>query len=232
MLTTGHQLRAARALVGMEQLELSARCGISVTTIRTMEGRGDGLLTSGLDTIRSVQSALEEVGVEFLNHGNPGVRVRPLRKGDMVRFRPGQLLQASFPNADVGEVVEEAELPANGHRVRVRFESETTDFIELARFVRVWKGLVRAVSTPRHFHEGTGGVAFDVQRDGRRLTVRVSREILNDLSHDNEGSGDGLVAAFERFRPPILAATKRALEQGRDEGGALVLVGGDFPELR
>lgn len=37
-------------------------------------------LTSGLDTVRAVQSALEAAGVEFLNNGRPGVRLRDRSK--------------------------------------------------------------------------------------------------------------------------------------------------------
>lgn len=75
MLTTGYQLKAARALVGMEQSDLADRADVSVNTIRKMEARGAETLTSGLDTIKRVQGALEAAGVEFLNHGQPGVRL-------------------------------------------------------------------------------------------------------------------------------------------------------------
>lgn len=75
MLTTGYQLKAARSLVGMEQSDLAERAGVSVNTVRKMEWRGAETLTSGLDTIKRVQAALEGVGVEFLNHGQPGVRL-------------------------------------------------------------------------------------------------------------------------------------------------------------
>ena len=76
MLTTGNQLRAARGLVAMDQVTLADKAGVSANTIRSMEGKGTKGLTSGLDTVRSVQSALEAAGVEFLNHGRPGVRLR------------------------------------------------------------------------------------------------------------------------------------------------------------
>lgn len=76
MLTTGNQLRAARGLVAMDQITLAERSKVSANTIRSMEGKGASILTSGLDTIRAVQAALEEAGVEFLNHGRPGVRLR------------------------------------------------------------------------------------------------------------------------------------------------------------
>lgn len=75
MLTTGYQLKAARALVGMEQSDLADRADVSVNTIRKMEARAAETLTSGLDTIKRVQGALEAAGVEFLNHGQPGVRL-------------------------------------------------------------------------------------------------------------------------------------------------------------
>jgi len=76
MLTTGNQLKAARALAGMDQKELARRAGVNVNTIVAMEKKGAAILTSGLDKIRAVMSALEDEGIEFLNHGRPGVRLR------------------------------------------------------------------------------------------------------------------------------------------------------------
>jgi len=75
MLTTGNQLKAARALAGMDQGELARRASVNINTISSMEKRGGNVLTSGLDTIKAVMSALEAEGIEFLNHGNPGVRL-------------------------------------------------------------------------------------------------------------------------------------------------------------
>ncbi|MBZ9693954.1 hypothetical protein [Mesorhizobium sp. CO1-1-9] len=76
MLTTGNQLRAARALADMDQGTLAKRAGVNINTISAMEKRGAQGLTSGLDKIRSVMSVLEAEGIEFLNHGSPGVRLR------------------------------------------------------------------------------------------------------------------------------------------------------------
>jgi DNA-binding XRE family transcriptional regulator len=76
MLTTGNQLKAARALVDMDQGELARRAGVNINTIGAMEKRGAETLTSGLDKIKAVMSVLEAEGVEFLNHGQPGVRLR------------------------------------------------------------------------------------------------------------------------------------------------------------
>lgn len=77
MLTTGNQLRAARALADMDQGTLAKRAGVNINTISAMEKRGAEGLTSGLDKIRSVMQVLEAEGIEFLNHGSPGVRLRP-----------------------------------------------------------------------------------------------------------------------------------------------------------
>ena len=44
-----------------------------------MEKRGAQTLTSGLETIRAVMTALEAGGVEFLNHSRPGVRLKEPR---------------------------------------------------------------------------------------------------------------------------------------------------------
>ena len=75
MLTTGNQLRAARALADMDQGTLAKRAGVNINTISAMEKRGAEGLTSGLDKIRSVMQVLEAEGIEFLNHGSPGVRL-------------------------------------------------------------------------------------------------------------------------------------------------------------
>jgi hypothetical protein len=41
-----------------------------------MEGKGSATLGSGLDTIKAVMDALDAAGVEILNHGQPGVRLK------------------------------------------------------------------------------------------------------------------------------------------------------------
>lgn len=76
MLTTGNQLKAARALAGLDQATLAAAAKLSPNTISAMEKRGAETLTSGLDTIRAIMKALEAAGVELLNGGQPGVRLR------------------------------------------------------------------------------------------------------------------------------------------------------------
>jgi hypothetical protein len=76
MLTTGNQLKAARALVDMDRGRLAAGAGVNINTITGMEARGAQILTSGLDKVTAVMKVLEAAGVEFLNHGQPGVRLK------------------------------------------------------------------------------------------------------------------------------------------------------------
>jgi DNA-binding XRE family transcriptional regulator len=72
----GLKLKAARALADVDQQTLANEAQVNVNTIRATEASGANTLTSGLATIRRVQEALEQRGIEFLNHGSPGVRLR------------------------------------------------------------------------------------------------------------------------------------------------------------
>ena len=76
MLSTGNQLRAARALAGVDQQAVARTAKVAVNTIRNMEARGPDPITSGAVTVRSVQKALESFGIEFTNGDQPGVRLR------------------------------------------------------------------------------------------------------------------------------------------------------------
>ncbi len=75
MLTTGNQLKAARALAGLEQKEVAEKAGVNVNTIRNMEAAGAGQIAGRAQSVQTVQRVLEEAGIEFLNHGQPGVRL-------------------------------------------------------------------------------------------------------------------------------------------------------------
>jgi hypothetical protein len=75
-LVTGNQLKAARALAEVDQHRVAEAAKINVNTIRNMEARGNQPITSSAVTVRNVQLVLEAWGVEFTNHGGPGVRMR------------------------------------------------------------------------------------------------------------------------------------------------------------
>lgn len=74
-LRTGNQLKAARALIDMKQGELAKLAGVNINTVVFMERSGSSDITSAADKVQAVQLALEEAGIEFLNHGQPGVRL-------------------------------------------------------------------------------------------------------------------------------------------------------------
>ncbi|PLT98100.1 hypothetical protein BMJ34_15925 [Sinorhizobium medicae] len=73
MLTTGNQLKAARALAGLEQKDVAEKAGVNVNTIRNMEAAGAGQIAGRAQNVQNVQRVLEQEGIEFLNHGQPGV---------------------------------------------------------------------------------------------------------------------------------------------------------------
>ncbi len=78
MAISGNQIKAARALIGMEQSELSEKAGVSVNTIRNMEATGMAVVRVRLDTLCRVEDALKAAGVIFVaeNGEGPGVRLR------------------------------------------------------------------------------------------------------------------------------------------------------------
>ena len=78
---TAAQMRAARALVGMEQKTLAELSGVSLPTIQRMEA-SNGVVRGVIETLMKVMGALEAAGVEFINEGaissggGRGVRLR------------------------------------------------------------------------------------------------------------------------------------------------------------
>ena len=76
MITSG-QMKAARALVGLTQMDLANSSGVSIATIRRMEA-SPGLLGGTADNVWKIQRALESAGVIFVEEeGEPvGVKLR------------------------------------------------------------------------------------------------------------------------------------------------------------
>lgn len=78
---TAAQLRAARALVGLDQKALAEKAGVSLPTIQRME-TSDGHVRGTVDTLTRVIEALEAAGVELIGDqaassgGGRGVRLR------------------------------------------------------------------------------------------------------------------------------------------------------------
>ena len=65
---TAAQLRAARALVGMDQRDLAAASGLSLPTIQRMEA-SEGVIRCNVDSLMKLIGALELAGVELINDG-------------------------------------------------------------------------------------------------------------------------------------------------------------------
>ena len=78
---TAAQIRAARALLGVDQRELAQRCGLSLQTIQRMEASG-GVVRGNVDSLTKVVEALAASGIELIGEGvassggGRGVRLR------------------------------------------------------------------------------------------------------------------------------------------------------------
>lgn len=62
------QLRAARALLGIDQKKLADLCGLSVPTIQRMEA-SDGVIRGNVDSLTKLVGALDAAGIELIGEG-------------------------------------------------------------------------------------------------------------------------------------------------------------------
>jgi len=78
---TAAQLRAARALLGVDQRRLAAMASVSLPTIQRMEA-STGNVRGVVDTLVKVVEALDAAGIELIGPGQPsrgqgrGVRLK------------------------------------------------------------------------------------------------------------------------------------------------------------
>ena len=115
MIITPEQIRAARALLRLEQDELARRAQVSVATVRRLEAaEGAGRVAPA--TLDGVRAALEVAGAEFIPDG---VRRRPARPDTAARFRDLQAISVRSAESLAGqepmreaELYDEAGLPA------------------------------------------------------------------------------------------------------------------------
>ena len=79
---TPSQLRAARALLGIDQRQLAALSGLSVPTIQRMEASSSGVIRGNVDSLMKLVAALNAAGIELISDGavsaggGRGVRLR------------------------------------------------------------------------------------------------------------------------------------------------------------
>jgi predicted transcriptional regulator len=78
---TGPQMRAARALLGIDQKQLAERAGVSLPTIQRMEA-SEGTVRGVIDTLTKVVEAFDRAGIELIadnavsREGGRGVRFK------------------------------------------------------------------------------------------------------------------------------------------------------------
>ena len=78
---TAAQLRAARALVGMDQKDLAAASGLSLPTIQRMEA-SDGVIRGNVESLMKLIAALDAAGLDLIaegavsSQGGRGVRLK------------------------------------------------------------------------------------------------------------------------------------------------------------
>jgi transcriptional regulator with XRE-family HTH domain len=65
---TATQLRAARALLGIDQRRLAELSGLSVPTIQRMEA-SDGTIRGNVDSLMKLIAALDAAGLEVIGEG-------------------------------------------------------------------------------------------------------------------------------------------------------------------
>ncbi len=65
---TSNQIRAARAMLGMDQKTLAERAGLSLPTIQRMEA-SEGQIRGVVDSMVKVVNALEAEGIELIGEG-------------------------------------------------------------------------------------------------------------------------------------------------------------------
>jgi len=78
---TAPQLRAARALTGLDQRRLAELAGLSVPTIQRMEA-SEGVIRGNVDSLMKLVEALNTIGIELIGErvvsqpGGRGVRLK------------------------------------------------------------------------------------------------------------------------------------------------------------
>jgi transcriptional regulator with XRE-family HTH domain len=80
---TGTQLRAARALLKMDQKSLAELSNVSIATIKRLEPNV-GPISANKVTIEALRRALEAAGIEFIAENGGGVGVRLARRSDQI----------------------------------------------------------------------------------------------------------------------------------------------------
>jgi transcriptional regulator with XRE-family HTH domain len=88
---TAAQMRAARALLGIDQNKLADLSNVSLPTIQRMEA-STGNVRGVVDTLMKVVEALDKAGIEMIGENTPSVG-----RGRGVRFKASALPKSIDP---------------------------------------------------------------------------------------------------------------------------------------
>lgn len=101
---TSMQMRAARAMLGIDQRQLAELAGLSLPTIQRMEA-SQGQVRGVVDTLVKVITALENAGIEIIGENAPssgigrGVRLRETAKGRKAAGQDSLLFDRADPES-------------------------------------------------------------------------------------------------------------------------------------
>jgi transcriptional regulator with XRE-family HTH domain len=90
---TAAQLRAARALLGVDQRQLAGLSGLSVPTIQRMEA-SETMVRGNVDSLVKLIAAFESAGIELIDDGaashsqGRGVRLKAVSGSSLSSGRP------------------------------------------------------------------------------------------------------------------------------------------------
>ena len=96
---TAPQLRAARALAGVDQRQLAKLSGLSVPTIQRMEA-SDGVIRGNVDSLMKLVAALAAAGIELIGEGatsqgiGRGVRLKAAERASQARKKSTKMVGA------------------------------------------------------------------------------------------------------------------------------------------
>ena len=94
---TSSQIRAARALLGIDQKTLAERAGLSLPTIQRMEA-SDGVIRGNVDSLMKLIGALDRAGIELIGDnaasqgGGRGIRLKIVSAPDPRQARTAKRL--------------------------------------------------------------------------------------------------------------------------------------------
>jgi transcriptional regulator with XRE-family HTH domain len=98
---TATQLRAAGALLGIDQRELAQRCGLSLPTIQRMEA-SEGVIRGTVDSLVKLVDALAGAGIELIGEGATSSGGGPRRSAQGAEPQTSDLTMSAQPANETG----------------------------------------------------------------------------------------------------------------------------------